>query len=1311
MKKLLLIFVFLIFCYSVHPIKIYSQVPSFKWAKRAGGTEGEYGRSIAIDGSGNCFITGRFYGMAKFDMITLSSFGGHDIFIAKYDSSGNVLWAKQAGGIGYDEGISIVTEERGNSYIIGYYEGNVTFGTNTLNSAGGKDIFIAKYSPSGNVVWVKRAGGIEEDYGQEISMDGSGNIYLTGYFHGAASFESITLTSQGGSDTFLAKYDSSGILIWIKQPSSVATDRGYGISTDESGNSVITGYFEKTITFGNISLTSGGNYPDAFIAKYDASGNALWARRVGGSSNVQGSAICINNQGESIVTGIFNGTVNFGSSTFTTAGSNDIFAAKYDASGNLLWAKQLGGSGGDECYDIAASNSNSFLMTGRFGDIVNFGSTRLTCWGGLDIFIVKYNSFGNIEWVKQAGGTEIDEGYGIIADRFGDIYLTGLFAGNAFFDQATITCAGTHDIFIARLYDVESDTISPMVPQNLQANSSDKKVTLTWSPNTESDLAYYKIYRSQAHGFVPGAKDSLAIVFKPASSYNDQAVINGQTYYYRISAVDNSGNESGFSNEVSATPKANKPTMPKNFHATAGDQKVTLSWSQNPESDLSHYQIYRSQLQGFIPAITDTLAMVLYPDNNYIDTEVINGLTYYYRISAVNVASDESDYSAEASATPQAGITIPNIVVSALEHNFGDVPLFSTASWQVTVENKGTANLEVNNIGSSNPVFSASAAQFIIEPGSNHSFYAQFTPDSLKTEQGTLAILSNDPDQSDLKITLSGKGIDNQSPEIILAAPSQKMWVNAEYLLSAQIKDNWAIKSALLYYRKGIDENFQSFAMSQGQGENYQVNIPGSVMTLAGLAYFIKAEDLSGNATFSDTLSQAIYFVDGALTTSSSQSHYQAGFPRGEWHQISAPAILDQPSLAAVLNDETELGSYGEPNWRLFSYQDTNGDNVADSYMECRPDVASSIFRFDSGKAYWLKANPVGAKIEIDVGAGYVLPLEPQTIPLKPGWNQIGNPFAFPISFSPNDSRIVNKSYLPDGKGGYQLTTNLLPWAGYFVFVNGNGAVDLKLAPIPDNPLNKTIADDVEWLFQINASCGTSTDQINYLGISETSTDEWDSNDYPEPPAIGEYISLYFPHEDWQESCKNFTSDFRNSVGEGQVWNLMETTNQKSSEVNLSWNQLITADENLQFQLYDCNRNKTIDMKVTSDYHFSRSNQEASSPFQILVGSSEFIERQVNEIRSQLPSEFYLFQNYPNPFNSTTQIRFQLPMAEKVSLKILNLMGREVRALLNEHRAAGDYQILWNGKDNQGNEAGTGVYLCVFQAGGYVESRKVLLLK
>jgi hypothetical protein len=1313
MKKLILIFAFVIFYPSLLPTKIYSQVPLFKWAKRAGGTEGEYGRSIAIDGSGNCLITGRFYGIAKFDMITMTSFGGHDIFIAKYDSSGNVLWAKQAGGVGYDESNSIVTDERGNSYIIGYYEGNVTFGTNTLNSAGGKDIFIAKYSSSGNVVWVKRAGGLEDDYGQEISIDGSGNIYLTGYFHGTATFETITLTSQGGSDTFIAKYDSSGSLIWIKQPSSTATDRGYGISTDDSGNSVITGYFEKTITFGNISLTSGGNYPDAFIANYDASGNALWARRAGGTSNVQGSAICINNQGESIVTGIFNETVNFGSSTFTTAGSNDIFIAKYDAMGNLLWAKQLGGSSSDECYDIATSNSNSFIMIGRFGDMVNFGSTRLTCWGGLDIFIFKIDADGNIEWLKQAGGTETDQGYGITTNGFGNSYITGLFSGNAFFDEFTLTCEGTFDIFIAKLNSVGVDTIAPLKPQNLQTIVSSEQAILTWSPNTETDLSYYKIYRSQIQDFVPTHNDSLAIVFSPDTSYIDTNVINGETYYYRISAVDFSGNESEYSEQVTAIPQLTDPNIylsisSYNFGEVLIDS--TKEWQltiknmgqndliiDNIANNLSTFSA--NPTSGTITnddSLKVTLSFTPTEERAYQDT--------FY------ISSNDQDNPVVSFPVSGEGTTTlkPSIIIQSTFHDFGDVSVFSSLSWQLMVENKGNADLIVTNISGSNSVFTCSPTQFSLEPSQQQQLAVQFNPNIVQTETGTLTITCNDPDQPEIYVNLAGKGIDDQAPEIIIQLPTEPIWVNTPFQVSAQVTDNYALFShnVVLNYRTGAETNVHDILMDKQQNDLFQGTIPNSAVTFEGFLYFIDAQDLTDNRTFSDTLSHAIYFNDGDFSTSSSHSYYAAGYPRGQWHMLSVPAVLDETDVSAVLSDEIELGNYGEPNWRLFSYEDTNSDGIKDGYQEYSVDLESSIFRFKIGKAFWLKANPEGGNIEIDVGAGYVLPLESQTISFKPGWNQIGNPFAFPVSFKANNEKIVDQLYYPDGSGGYKLTNIMQPWCGYFAYVNGHDPVDLKVYPKLDNPVSKQLSDTNDLIFPISVYCGNCRDEINYFGINENCCDTRDNKDYPEPPFIGDYISLRFPHHDWDEGCNYFTADIRKNIKNGQIWDVEVITNQQSELVTLQWIVPSEMGNDLNLTLYDVDRNKITDMRTINEYCFSQLRYNEISNFKILAGSRTYVDEQLKDIRSQIPEHFCLNQNYPNPFNSTTMISFELPQAVYVELKLYNMLGEEVALI-----AKGIYNIGHHKISLDADDLGSGLYLYKLETDSFVDIKKMLVLK
>jgi hypothetical protein len=176
------------------------------WAKKAGGISKDAANGIDVDGSGNSYVAGEFQGTATFGSTMLASTGSQqDIFLAAYDASGNVLWANKAGGTAGDFGRNIAVDETGNSYITGEFEGSASFGNTTLSSSGGVDIFVAKYNAAGNALWAKRAGGTMEDRASGISVDESGNNYKAGYFLGDASVGSNTITSSGASDAYLAK--------------------------------------------------------------------------------------------------------------------------------------------------------------------------------------------------------------------------------------------------------------------------------------------------------------------------------------------------------------------------------------------------------------------------------------------------------------------------------------------------------------------------------------------------------------------------------------------------------------------------------------------------------------------------------------------------------------------------------------------------------------------------------------------------------------------------------------------------------------------------------------------------------------------------------------------------------------------------------------------------------------------------------------------------------------------------------------------------------------------------------------------------
>ena len=377
------------------------------------------------------------------------------------------LWAVGAGGTGGDAGESIEIDSQGNQYVTGYFSDTVTFGSQTLSSNGDLDIFVAKLDPSGNWLWAAQAGGTDRDCGFDISLDSAGNAYVVGYFKYAATFGNHTLTANGywSSDIFVAKLDPNGNWIWAVNAGGTEYDVGFGIALDGAGNAWVTGYFGGTATFGNVTLTTNGYY-DIFVAKLDSSGNWLWAVKAGGTESDEGTNIIVDGMGNAWVTGYFGDTTTFGSQTLTSSGSDDIFVAKLDSSGNWIWAVQAGGISIDRGYDIVVDGEGNAWVTGHFYGTATFGSHTLTASGGAydgDMFAAKLDPSGNWLWAAQAGGISNQGGNGIVVDGAGNAYVTGYFGGTTNFGSQTVTSSGGNDIFVAKLGNVTSieDVLAP----------------------------------------------------------------------------------------------------------------------------------------------------------------------------------------------------------------------------------------------------------------------------------------------------------------------------------------------------------------------------------------------------------------------------------------------------------------------------------------------------------------------------------------------------------------------------------------------------------------------------------------------------------------------------------------------------------------------------------------------------------------------------------------------------------------------------------------------------------------------------------
>lgn len=338
--------------------------------------------------------------------------------------------------------------------------------------------------------WAKNMGGANAEVGYSIITDASGNSYITGSFQGTADFDpsssTANLVSTGANDIFIAKYDVNGNYLWAHNIGGTGSDLGYSISTDMSENIYITGSFQGTADFdpsplSTANLTSNGN-GDIFIAKYDVNGNYVWAKRVGGTADDYASGIINYSLGTIVLTGVFQGTVNFGADTsiynLTSNGSSDIFIASYDSDGSLKWAKNVGGGSADNSTSIARDVSGNIFITGYFSGNADFNPgidvAALSSHGSQDIFIAKYNSIGNYIWAIDMGGNSSDMANSIATDASGNVIITGSFNGTADFDPSTNTenlvSNGNQDIFIAK-YDDNGNYVWAF---NLGSNGLDK---------------------------------------------------------------------------------------------------------------------------------------------------------------------------------------------------------------------------------------------------------------------------------------------------------------------------------------------------------------------------------------------------------------------------------------------------------------------------------------------------------------------------------------------------------------------------------------------------------------------------------------------------------------------------------------------------------------------------------------------------------------------------------------------------------------------------------------------------------------------
>ncbi|MBI4700864.1 MAG: hypothetical protein HY744_06825 [Deltaproteobacteria bacterium] len=423
------------------------------WSKRFGDGAEQVATAVAAGGGGEPVLAGHFFGSLDLGGGPLTSAGERDLFVGKLDPGGLHLWSSRFGDPGNQLTYAVAVDPWDAVVQAGYFFGNLDFGGGSLGNAGWRDVFVAKFDPSGKHLWSKRFGGSSSDFALAVAVDGGGNVLLAGYYwSGGIDFGGGTLwnAEQGKSDVFLAKLDRNGQHLWSKRFGSAGTQEAWAVATDGAGNVVLVGDFYGSIDFGGGPLTSVDGR-DIFVAKLDPGGQHLWSKRFGGSGDQGASAVALDAKGSAALVGEFEGSLDFGGSLLGSAGGRDGYVAKLDAAGDHVFSLRFGDKADQYGNAVAVDAAGAVAVAGAFAGAVDLGGGALASAGDLDCYVAKLDPNGQHLWSRRYGDAAGQVCTAVTADGKGALFVAGAFGGSIDFGGGALFSAGGLDGFVAKL--------------------------------------------------------------------------------------------------------------------------------------------------------------------------------------------------------------------------------------------------------------------------------------------------------------------------------------------------------------------------------------------------------------------------------------------------------------------------------------------------------------------------------------------------------------------------------------------------------------------------------------------------------------------------------------------------------------------------------------------------------------------------------------------------------------------------------------------------------------------------------------------
>ncbi|MBI4703227.1 MAG: hypothetical protein HY744_19090 [Deltaproteobacteria bacterium] len=361
------------------------------------------------------------------------------------------LWSKRFGGLGPDGAFGVASDAAGNVLLTGTFGDAIDFGAGPVDPEGDMDVFVLKLDPDGNHLWSRHAGGGPASpgfafylaTGYSVAADSAGDVLVAGQFSGSidlgggklesageldidafdaagavlllCDFGGITfldgaqLESTGEADVFALKLDPDGKLLWSKRFGGPDNDRSGSIAADAAGNVVLTGWFSDSIDLGDGKLESAGK-SDVFAAKLDPDGKLLWSERFGGPGFDGGTALALDDAGNVLLAGSFEDTIDLGGGKIESAGQDGAFVVKLDLDGKYLWSRRFGGSGSDGFNSVAVNAAGDLLLSGCYQGAANYGGAALVSVGKWDVVLLGLDPSGDHRWSRSLGGSAPDTG-------------------------------------------------------------------------------------------------------------------------------------------------------------------------------------------------------------------------------------------------------------------------------------------------------------------------------------------------------------------------------------------------------------------------------------------------------------------------------------------------------------------------------------------------------------------------------------------------------------------------------------------------------------------------------------------------------------------------------------------------------------------------------------------------------------------------------------------------------------------------------------------------------------------------------------